>query len=77
MFYPLPVAGRCFPRPPGSPLGTWRENSHLVKLQISLTMTPLYHLLDYRLGGACVRGRLALLRKEQRDSNDNAKLSLS
>lgn len=36
------------PRPPSSPLGTWRQNSHLAKLIISLTMTLVYHLYDYR-----------------------------
>lgn len=49
MFYPLPVSGCCFPpRPLSSPFGTWRENSHLAKLIISLTMTLVYHLYDYR-----------------------------
>lgn len=46
----------CFHRPLNSPLCTWRENSDLVKLLISLTTTPLYHLRDYRLDRACLRG---------------------
>lgn len=67
----------CFiPHSAGSPLDTLGENSHLVKLLISSTMTPLCHLLDYRFVQVPYTWSVAA-RKEQGDSNDNVEPLLS